>query len=80
MVGTDYDTVRGVEQRGISENTLIGKGNNKVRGNKINGISETKQKTRKGKQRLNKADEILKGRKVSELPTLDELKFKNSCI
>lgn len=77
--GTDYDTVRGVEQRGISEKTLIGKGNNKVRGNKINGISETKQKTRKGKQRLNKADEILKGRKVSELPTLGELKFKNSC-
>ena len=56
MVGTDYDTVRGVEQRGISENTLIGKGNNKVRGNKINGnlikSANKKRKFRKEKFKI----------------------------
>lgn len=47
---------------------------------KINGISETKQKTRIGRKRLSNADKILNGRKVSELPTLDELKFKGGCV
>ena len=56
------------------------RGSDKVRGNKINGISETKQKTRIGRKRLSNADKILNGRKVSELPTLDELKFKGGCV
>lgn len=79
-IGTNYDAVRGIEQRGIAENNLLGRGSDKVRGNKINGISETKQKTRIGRKRLSNADKILNGRKVSELPTLDELKFKGGCV
>jgi hypothetical protein len=75
---TPYDTVRGVEQRGIEENPLLGKQNKKVRGNKINGISEKKQKTTAGKRRLKRSDAMLKGRKPSEMPTLDSLKY-NGC-
>ncbi|WP_324712970.1 hypothetical protein [Flavobacterium columnare] len=78
-VGTNYDTVRGVEQRGIAENDLLGRNSDKARGNKINGISEAKQGTKKGKNRLKAADSLLDGKKLSELPTLDELKFKGGC-
>ena len=78
-VGTPKDAVRGEEQRGVAENDLLGSGSDNARGNKINGMSDTKQKTRIGRQRLSDADKILKGKKVSELPTLDELKFKGSC-
>ncbi|WP_041557812.1 MULTISPECIES: RHS repeat-associated core domain-containing protein [Cellulophaga] len=78
-VGTDPNAVRGIEQRGIAENDLLGRGSDKARGNKINGISEAKQGKAKGQLRLNSADDILNGKKVSELPTLDELKFKGGC-
>ncbi len=76
-VGTNYDTVRGVEQRGVAENNLLGRGSDKARGNKINGISEAKQGKTKGRGRLKAADNLLGGKKVSELPTLDELNFKD---
>ena len=76
-INTDYDTVRGIEQRGISENKLLGRGNENVRGNKINGISEAKQKTIIGKKRLANADSYLLGKKSSELPTLDELNYND---
>ena len=66
-VGTDPDIVRGIEQRGIQENELLGRGNENVRGNKINSISETNQQTRTGQHRLNEADKYLDGRKPSEL-------------
>jgi RHS repeat-associated protein len=74
---TPYDTVRGVEQRGIEENPLLGKQKEKVRGNKINGMSEKKQKTIAGKKRLKRADALLKGRKPSQMPTLDSLKYSD---
>lgn len=59
---------------------ILGKNNNNVnvRGNKINGISEQKQKKKKGKQRLRDADKFLKEnnvKKVSQLPNLDSLTF-----
>ena len=76
-INTDYDTVRGIEQRGIGENKLLGRGNENVRGNKINGISEAKQKTIIGKKRLANADSYLLGKKASELPTLDELNYND---
>ncbi|WP_458138936.1 hypothetical protein [Methylomonas sp. YC3] len=47
--GTPYDTVRGIEQRGIAENELLGRGSSNVRGNKINGISEVKQNSVQGR-------------------------------
>ncbi len=78
-VGTKKDIVRGVEQRGVEENNLLGRNSDKVRGNKINGISEAKQETTIGRKRLKAADVLLNGKKVSELPTLDELKFKGVC-
>ena len=74
-INTDYDIVRGIEQRGISENKLLGRRNENVRGNKINGISEARQKTIIGKKRLANADNYLSGKKPSELPTLDELNY-----
>ena len=74
-INTDYDIVRGIEQRGISENKLLERRNENVRGNKINGISEARQKTIIGKNRLSNADNYLSGKKPSELPTLDELNY-----
>jgi len=55
---------------------LLGRGNEKRRGNMIDGISERKRKTKKGKNRLKKADAHLNGKKVSELPSIDELNQK----
>ena len=75
--GTPFDTVRGIEQRGTEENTLLGRKSEKARGNKIAGIEEAKQKKALGRKRLSDADGFLNGRKVSELPALDELEFKN---
>ena len=75
---TPRNTVRGIEQRGIEEKKILGKNNVNVRGNKINGISEQKQKKKKGKQRLRDADKFLKEnnvKKVSQLPNLDSLTF-----
>ena len=75
---TPRNTVRGIEQRGIEEKKILGKNNVNVRGNKINGISEQKQKKKKGKQRLRDADRFLKEnnvKKVSQLPNLDSLTF-----
>ena len=65
-VNTDNDTVRGIEQRGINENKLLGRGNENVRGNKINGISEAKQKTIIGKKRLANADSYLSAESTSK--------------
>ncbi|PKH51591.1 hypothetical protein CXF68_13255 [Tenacibaculum sp. Bg11-29] len=76
-VGTNPNAVRGVEQRGIAENDLLGRGSDKARGNKINGVSEAKQGKVKGKNRLNLADAELKGKKPSQKPSLDELNFKD---
>lgn len=75
-VGTPKTTVRGIEQRGIAENDLLGKGSENVRGNKINGISEANQNTAIGKTKLDEADKLLNGKKVSQLPAIgDELEF-----
>ncbi|MFD1602892.1 DUF6531 domain-containing protein [Flavobacterium artemisiae] len=74
-VGSDRDLVRGIEQRGVEENDLLGYNSDKARGNKINGISEAKQKKPKGIERLALADDLLGGKKVSELPSLQELEF-----
>lgn len=79
-VGTPKNTVRGIEQKGIEENSLLGRGRSEVRGNKINGISEAKQKTKTGQRRLKAADALLKSKgvgKVSDLPTLEEIKFND---
>ncbi len=51
------------EQRGISENKLLERRNENVRGHKINGISEARQKTIIGKKRLSNADNYLSGKK-----------------
>ena len=74
--GSSPDMVRGIEQRGVSENTLLGRKSPLRRGNAIEGISEAKQKTIEGKTRLAAADAHLNGRKVRELPSLSELKAK----
>ncbi|MCC9020626.1 DUF6531 domain-containing protein [Flavobacterium lipolyticum] len=74
-VGSEKDLVRGIEQRGVEENDLLGYNSDKARGNKINGISEAKQAKPKGIERLSLADDLLDGRKVSELPSLQELEF-----
>ena len=74
--GSDADMVRGIEQRGVSENPLLGRKSPLRRGNLIDGISGAKQKTDIGKERLAAADAHLNGRKVSELPSLSELKLK----
>ncbi len=76
-VGTDYDVVRGIEQRGTEENTLLGRKSKKARGNKIAGISEAKQKTDEGIRRMIAGDNFLNGQKASQLPALDELEFKD---
>ncbi|WP_437635364.1 hypothetical protein [Sorangium sp. So ce854] len=74
--GTDPDAVRGIEQRGTEENPLLGRKSDKSRGNKISGMSERKQKTARGRQRLAKGDGILAGRKPSQMPALNTLKSK----
>jgi hypothetical protein len=74
-VGSEKDLVRGIEQRGAEENKLLGYNSDKARGNKINGISEAKQGTPKGRERLGLADDLLDGKKVSDLPSLQELEF-----
>lgn len=73
-MGTDYDAVRG-----IAENDLLSRRNDKVSGNKRNSISATKQKTRIGKKRLSDTDKILNNNKISKLPALEELKFRGDC-
>lgn len=65
-----------MEQRGIEERPLLGRQKEKVRGNKINGVSETKQKG-KHKANMDAADNFLGGKKVSELPTKEELSFNS---
>ncbi|WP_347986284.1 DUF6861 domain-containing protein [Methylomonas sp. AM2-LC] len=74
--GTDYDLVRGIEQRGIEENNLLGRGSDDVRGNLINGISEAKQSTPKGISRLDDADVFLSQKGVSKVSELPALKAK----
>ena len=71
---TDYDAVRG-----IVEKDLLSRRNDKVRGNKINSISATKQKTHIGKKRLSDTDKIFNDNKISKLPTLEGLKFRGDC-
>ena len=68
--------MRGIEQRGVAENPLLGRKSPLRRGNAIDGISAAKQKTRAGLERLSAADAYLDGKKVSELPSLSELKLK----
>ncbi|WP_153796695.1 DUF6531 domain-containing protein [Foetidibacter luteolus] len=72
--GTPYDNARGIEQRGIEEKPLLGRGSKNVRGNKINGISEAKQQTPTGQGRLSEADAMTDGGKVSDMPALKTLK------
>jgi RHS repeat-associated protein len=74
--GTPKDAVRGIEQRGTSENRLLGRGSSDVRGNKISGIADAKISTPRGQMRLHSGDQILAGRKPSEMPALAELKAK----
>lgn len=74
--GTDPDAVRGIEQRGTEQKPLLGRGSDKARGNKINGMSEAKQKTARGRARLTSGDNLLNGRKPSEMPALKKLKAK----
>jgi RHS repeat-associated protein len=80
-VGTNANAVRGVEQRGVAENPLLGRGSVDRRGNAINGISEAKQGTVTGKARLTAGDATLNGKKPSEMPSLEELKHsKKGCL
>lgn len=74
--GTPVNTVRGIEQRGVSENPLLGRKSPLRRGNAIEGIFVPKQNTLAEKQRLAAADAYLDGKKVSEMLSLSELKFK----
>ena len=77
-IKTDHDTVRGIEQRGIEERPLLGKNSSNVRGNKIQGISSSNQKNETGRMRLSSADKLLQGRKVSELPTIQEIHYEDT--
>ncbi|HET8935527.1 MAG TPA: RHS repeat-associated core domain-containing protein, partial [Polyangiales bacterium] len=71
--GTAYDAVRGIEQRGIAENALLGRNSGLARGNLINGMSEARQASPTGQARLRAADDILDGRRASEMPALNTL-------
>jgi|GEM_PF-2538145 len=73
-IGNNYDAIRG-----IVEKDLLSRRNDKVRGNNINSISATKQKTRIGKKRLSDTEKILNSNKISKLSTLEELKFRGDC-
>ncbi|MBC3433988.1 RHS domain-containing protein [Pseudomonas sp. BW16M2] len=73
-IGTDYDTIRGIEDSGIREREVLGRKNPNVRGNKIYGISDAKAKTDPGLERIALANDFLKARgvsKVTQLPVLD---------
>jgi RHS repeat-associated protein len=73
--GTDIDTVRGIENAGVREKPILGRGSPKVRGNTIQGISDAKLDTPKGIVRANAANSYLESHgvnKVSSLPSLDK--------
>ncbi|EEC0294396.1 hypothetical protein YV76_001775, partial [Salmonella enterica subsp. enterica] len=81
-VGTDYDTVRGIENSGIREKNVLGKGSENVRGNLIQGISDDKIKTDTGKFRVESADNYMKAHGVStasELKPLESKSFDSGC-
>ncbi|AAY40019.1 RHS repeat domain-containing protein [Pseudomonas syringae] len=73
--GTDIDTVRGIENAGVREKPILGRGSPKVRGNTIQGISDANLDTPKGIVRTNAANSYLESHgvnKVSSLPSLDK--------
>ncbi|RMT63068.1 hypothetical protein ALP45_200040 [Pseudomonas coronafaciens pv. atropurpurea] len=73
--GTDIDTVRGIENAGVREKPVLGRGSPKVRGNTIQGISDANLDTPKGTVRTNAANSYLESHgvsKVSSLPGLDK--------
>ncbi|WP_325101000.1 RHS repeat-associated core domain-containing protein [Pseudomonas sp. S30] len=73
--GTPKDVVRGIEDAGIRENTLLGRKSPEVRGNKINGISDAKALTERGQGMRDSANTFLRKagvENVSELAVLDK--------
>ncbi len=81
-VGIDYDTVRGIENSGIREKNVLGKGSESVRGNLIQGISDDKIKTDTGKFIVESADNYMKAHGVStasELKPLESKSFNSGC-
>ncbi|UTL90869.1 RHS repeat-associated core domain-containing protein [Pseudomonas fluorescens] len=71
--GTDYDTIRGIEDSGIREREVLGRKSPYVRGNKIFGISDAKARKDLGIERIALANEYLKAngvKKVTQLPVL----------
>ncbi|MEE5167405.1 RHS repeat-associated core domain-containing protein, partial [Pseudomonas alliivorans] len=76
--GTPYDTVRGIENAGIREKPVLGRGSRSVRGNTIQGMADDKLLTQKGEARVGAANEHLNRQgvsKVSSLPSIETRQF-----
>ncbi|MEE5041684.1 RHS repeat-associated core domain-containing protein [Pseudomonas alliivorans] len=72
--GTDYNTVRGIENSGVRENPILGRGSVNVRGNTIQGMADNKLSTEQGRIRVSAAENYLEGKgvsKVSALPVIE---------
>ncbi len=68
--GTHIDTVRGIENAGIREKTVLGRGNPNVRGNTIHGISDAKLNKPKGIVQVKAANQHLDAKGVSKVSSL----------
>ena len=74
--GTDPKIVRGIEDSGIREKPILGRGSGKVRGNVIYGISDAKRRTIAGMERVAAAVEYLKSMGVDKVSKLKSLASK----
>ena len=74
--GTDPKIVRGIEDSGIREKPLLGRGSGNVRGNVINGISDAKKIKAEGIKRARAAIAYLKSMGVDKVSKLKSLASK----
>ncbi|CNC69965.1 Uncharacterised protein [Yersinia pseudotuberculosis] len=69
--------MRGIENSGIREGSVLGRGSDSVRGNIIQGISDTKLDTDIGQGRVQAAGDFLSGQGASKASELNSLESKN---
>ena len=74
--GTDYNSVRGIEDSGIREKPTLGRGSENVRGNAIHGISDAKRLTIEGMKRVAAAAKYLRSMNVDKVSKLKSLASK----
>ncbi|WP_193395391.1 RHS repeat-associated core domain-containing protein, partial [Pseudomonas syringae] len=76
--GTDYDVVRGIENAGVREKPILGRGSANVRGNIIHGMADDKLPTEKGRARVAGANNYLEGKGVSKVSSLSPIETRTA--